>query len=190
VAVPSYVAVVGKARIYEPEKNSVFISIRPEEINSVESTVRDRWVLDTAELTLKRLDLLSEIFFEKMHGEDLAGSLRSKGIDTESCESILDAFAFYGTDQDYISKFKQSVRKALLSIKENAGSETQQRDNAENVIFELLKELDSGKGVQYSCLLKEAKSQGIPEEVADAVIRSLLAKGECYEPRLGVLKLI
>lgn len=190
VAVPSYVAVVGKARIYEPEKDSVFISIRPEEINSVESAIRDRWVLDTAELTLKRLDLLSQMFLDQMHGEDLAGSLRSSGIDPESSEAILDAVAFYGTDQDYISKFKQGVRKALLSIKENAGTETQQKDNAENLIFELLKELDSGKGVQYSCLLKEVESQGIPEEVADAVVRSLLAKGECYEPRLGVLKLV
>jgi len=188
--VPSYVAVVGKARIYEPEKDSVFISIRPEEINSVESAIRDRWVLDTAELTLKRLDMLSEMFLDQMHGEDLAGSLRSSGIDPESSEAILDAVAFYGTDQDYISKFKQGVRKALLSIKENAGTETQQKDNAENLIFELLKELDSGKGVQYSCLLKEVESQGIPEEVADAVVRSLLAKGECYEPRLGVLKLV
>jgi hypothetical protein len=190
VEVPSYVAVVGKARIYEPEKDSVFISIRPEELNTVESTIRDRWVVDTAELTLKRLDLLSEVLLDPKHGEDMAEPLKSGIIGSGSSEAILDAIAFYGTDQDYIAEFKQSLRTILLSIKENAGTEMQRKDNTENVIFELLKELDSGKGVKYSHLLKEVESRGIPEEVADAGIRSLLDKGECYEPRLGLLKLI
>lgn len=190
VEVPSYVAVVGKARIYEPEKGSVFISIRPEEINNVESTIRDRWVVDTADLTLKRLDLLSDVFSGGKHGEDLAESMKLKGIDSDSSEAIQDAIEFYGTDQKYISEFKQSMREALLSIKENAGVQMKQNDHAENMILEVLEELDEGKGVQYSCLLEEVKSRGIPEEVADAGVRSLLAKGECYEPKQGILKLI
>ena len=190
VSVPSYVAVVGKARAYEPEKDSVFISIRPEEINSVEGTIRDRWVLDTAELTLKRLDLLSEILSDQAHGGELSEHMRSNGPDTGSSEAVLNAVAFYGTDQNYISKFRQSVRKALLFIKENAGLEIQQKGDAENLIVKLLKELNNGKGVQYSCLLKEVGSQRVPEEVADAAVRSLLAKGECYEPKHGVIKLV
>ncbi len=190
VEVPSYVAVVGKARIYEPEKGSVFISIRPEEINNVESTIRDRWVVETADLTLKRLDLLSEVFSVVMHGGDLAESMKLKGIDSDSSEAILDAIEFYGTDEKYIFEFKQSMREALLSIKENAGVQMNQNEHAENAIIEVLKELDKGKGVLYSCLLEKVKSRGISEEVADAGVRSLLAKGECYEPKLGILKLI
>ncbi len=190
VEVPSYVAVVGKARIYEPEKDSVFISIRPEEINNVEHTIRDRWIIDTAELTLERLDMLSEVLLGQKHTEDLAESMESRSVYSDSGEIILDAIEFYGTDQSCITEFKQSLRTILLSIKENAGAEIQQEDNIKNVIYELLKELDSGKGVHYSCLLKEVESRGIPEEVADAGIRSLLDKGECYEPRLGLIKLI
>ena len=190
VEVPSYVGVVGKARVYEPEKGSVFISIRPEEINDVESATRDRWVVDTADLTLKRLDLLSELLSSGMHGEDFADSLKMKGIDFDSSEAILDSLEFYGTDQEYISEFKQSIRESLLSIKENAGVQIKQNEDAENVILEILKELDQGKGVQYSCLLEEAKLRGIREEVSDTGVRSLLAKGECYEPKIGILKLI
>lgn len=190
VEVPSYVAVVGKARIYEPEKGSVFISIRPEEINNVESTIRDRWVVDTADLTLKRLDLLSKILSSVRHGKDLAESIEFKGIDSELGEAILDAIEFYGIDQKYISEFKQRIREVLLSLREDAGEQMKQSCDAENVILAILEELDQGKGVQYSCLLEEAKLRGIPEEVSDAGVRSLLSKGECYEPKLGILKLI
>lgn len=189
VEVPSYVAIVGKARIYEPEKGSVFISIRPEEINNVESTIRDRWVVDTADLTLTRLDLLCDVFSSGKRG-DLAELIKLKGIDSDSSEAILEAIEFYGTDQEYVSEFKQIIREALLSIRENAGLQVKKEDHAENVILEILKALDQGKGVRYSCLLEEAKSRGITEDFSDAGVRSLLAKGECYEPKLGILKLI
>lgn len=189
VEVPSYVAVVGKARIYEPEKGSVFISIRPEEINNVTSIIRDRWVVDTADLTLKRFDLLSQ-FLSGGNRDDLADSLEKEGIDFDSSEAIHDAIEFYGTDMEYISGFKQIIREALLSIKENASVQNKQNEDTENVILEILKELDKGKGVQYSYLLEQAKLRGIQEEVSDIGVKSLLAKGECYEPKIGILKLI
>lgn len=189
VEVPSYVAVVGKARIYEPEKGSVFISIRPEEINNVTSIIRDRWVVDTADLTLKRFDLLSQ-FLSGGNRDDMTDSLKTEGIDFDSSEAIHDAIEFYGTDMEYISGFKQIIREALISIKENASVQNKQNEDAENVILEILKELDKGKGVQYSCLLERAKLRGIQEEVSDIGVKSLLAKGECYEPKIGILKLI
>jgi len=36
--VPAYVALVGKARKYEPEDGSVYLSVRPEEINAADET--------------------------------------------------------------------------------------------------------------------------------------------------------
>lgn len=189
VEVPSYVAVVGKARIYEPEKGSVFISIRPEEINNVTSIIRDRWVVDTADLTLKRFDLLSQ-FLSGGNRDELTDSIKIEGIDFDSSEAIHDAIEFYGTDIEYISGFTQIIREALLSIKDNASVQNKQNEDTENVILEILKELDEGKGVQYSCLLEQAKLRGIQEEVSDIGVKSLLAKGECYEPRIGILKLI
>lgn len=189
VEVPSYVAVVGKARVYEPEKGSVFISIRPEEINNVTSITRDRWVADTADLTLKRFDLLSQSL-SGGNRDDLADSLKIKGMDFDSSEAIQDAIEFYGTDLEYISGFKQIIREALLSIKENANIQNKQNEDAEYIILEILKELDKGKGVQYSSLLEQAKLRGIQEEVSDRGIKSLLDRGECYEPKIGILKLI
>ncbi|AOW79322.1 DNA-binding protein [Halodesulfurarchaeum formicicum] len=55
---PTYVAVVGKPRTYETDDGTVNVSIRPESITVVDQATRDRWVLETAERTLDRLENL------------------------------------------------------------------------------------------------------------------------------------
>ncbi len=52
---PAYVAVVGKPRTYETDDGSVNVSVRPESITVVDATVRDRWVVETAERTVERV---------------------------------------------------------------------------------------------------------------------------------------
>jgi hypothetical protein len=68
---PAYVAVVGKPNTWEPEDGDgdVITSIRPESINEVDAETRDRWVVETAERTLERLDAppLREMV-EEIHG--------------------------------------------------------------------------------------------------------------------------
>ncbi len=51
-------------------------------------------------------------------------------------------------------------------------------------------ELDKGKGVDYAELLSVAVSRQLNEKTVDFAVRSLLAKGQCYEPKAGILKLI
>ncbi|MDY6818629.1 MAG: DNA-binding protein [Halobacteriales archaeon] len=57
---PAYVAVVGKPRTYETDDGTVNVSIRPESITPVDAAVRDRWVIETAERTLERIDRFDE----------------------------------------------------------------------------------------------------------------------------------
>jgi hypothetical protein len=53
---PSYVAIVGKPRTYEPEDgDGVIVSVRPESITEVDAATRDRWVVETAQRTLERV---------------------------------------------------------------------------------------------------------------------------------------
>ncbi len=52
---PSFVALSGKANIYEPDENTAIASIRPEIIKLSNETERDRWIVRTAQLTLERL---------------------------------------------------------------------------------------------------------------------------------------
>ncbi|MEF8936919.1 DNA-binding protein [Halobacteriaceae bacterium SHR40] len=57
---PAYVAVVGKPRTYETDEGDVNVSIRPESITEVGEAVRDRWVVETAERTLDRIQTFEE----------------------------------------------------------------------------------------------------------------------------------
>ena len=57
---PAYVAVVGKPRTYEPEEGTINVSVRPESIAVVDEGTRDRWVVETAERTLERIESFLE----------------------------------------------------------------------------------------------------------------------------------
>jgi RPA family protein len=53
---PAYVSVVGKPRTYETDEGDVNVSLRPESITVVDADTRDRWVVETAERTVERIE--------------------------------------------------------------------------------------------------------------------------------------
>lgn len=53
---PAYVAIVGKPRTYETDDGEVNVSVRPESITEVDVGTRDRWVVETAERTIERIE--------------------------------------------------------------------------------------------------------------------------------------
>ncbi|WP_049922381.1 RPA family protein [Halopiger djelfimassiliensis] len=57
---PAYVAIVGKPRTYETDDGTVNVSVRPESIAVVDEDTRDRWVVETAERTLERIEAFDE----------------------------------------------------------------------------------------------------------------------------------
>jgi len=66
IEVPSFVAVIGKLNVFHADEGPIKVSIRPEFINVVDAETRDRWVLETAEKTLERIERL------KHDDEDMA----------------------------------------------------------------------------------------------------------------------
>ncbi|WP_306055483.1 RPA family protein [Natronococcus wangiae] len=57
---PAYVAIVGKPRTFETDDGNVNVSVRPESIAVVDEDTRDRWVVETAERTLDRIEAFEE----------------------------------------------------------------------------------------------------------------------------------
>ncbi|PSP92685.1 DNA-binding protein [Halobacteriales archaeon QS_4_62_28] len=57
---PAYVSVVGKPRTYETDDGEVNVSVRPESISEVDEATRDRWVVETAERTLDRIQTFAD----------------------------------------------------------------------------------------------------------------------------------
>ncbi|MDY6775227.1 MAG: hypothetical protein SV253_04000 [Halobacteria archaeon] len=117
--VPTFVAVVGKARTYEPEDSEeVYTSIRPEEVNEVDSETRDRWVVNTAERTLSRI----EEAYSVIEGED----------DDPDIKTAIDE---YGTDTEYLDSLR---RECLGVLEEIADTETveETKDDTEEAVSE------------------------------------------------------
>ena len=57
---PAYVAVVGKPRSYETDEGEINVSLRPESITVVDEDTRNRWVVETADRTLDRIEAFGD----------------------------------------------------------------------------------------------------------------------------------
>ncbi len=57
---PAYVAIAGKPRTFEMDDGTVNVSLRPESITVVDESTRDRWVVETAERTLERIETFDD----------------------------------------------------------------------------------------------------------------------------------
>jgi uncharacterized protein len=105
---PQFVAVTGKARTYEPEPGSVFVSIRPEAISVVDEKTRDQWILDTARRTRDRLKAVNAVRADpKVNAESLQGQGLAKAV----AEGALLAQQSYGLTD--VTRYQVMLRQAL-----------------------------------------------------------------------------
>ncbi|AEH60312.1 conserved hypothetical protein [Methanosalsum zhilinae DSM 4017] len=181
---PVFVSVVGKARMYEPGDGSKFISIRPEAINRATEYMRDRWVIDTVELTTERMNIISDLIL--LDTDQIVGYFDENGISSDIAEGIRIALEKYNTGQDYLSEMRNMLLECLKSVEPTEAESP--KDINEKIILRILNEMDQGRGVIYEKLMDTAKQHGLSEEQIDEATSSVLSKGKCYEPRIGILK--
>lgn len=189
VNVPSYVMVLGKVRSYEPGDGSVYVSLRPEEINHVDETVRDRWIADTAEMTLDRLDAFDRFFSSGTGNEKLADRISACNIPQTLASGMCLSLDYYRKDKEYYNSLKNVVKQALCTIKESSGPHEVDPDY-DHIVQSVLESIDDGSGFDYSNYIGKAVSQGVPEQIAVSTLKSLLSKGHIYEPKAGFFKVI
>jgi len=92
---PAYVAVVGKPRTYETDDGTTNVSVRPESITVVDESVRDRWVVETAERTLDRVEAFDGGATTESSGEggDAAGANEYAAMARERYDLPVDTYA-------------------------------------------------------------------------------------------------
>lgn len=190
VKVPAFIALTGKARIYEPEPESVFVSIRAEEVNVVDEEIRNRWVVDTAEQTVERLEAFSDALDSGYHGEKLREYLLEKGVSSELTEGIAIALERERSPDEFAKLLRASIREGLKTLDLDSGNSTGAKTDEKEFVLELLREMGGSKGVDYAAFMDAAASRGISEQVVEEVIHFLLAGGQCYEPKIGVIRLV
>jgi uncharacterized protein len=190
VQIPAFIALTGKVRIYEPEPGSIFVSIRAEEATAVDEEIRNRWVVDTAEQTVERLEAFSDALASGYRGEKLREYLLEKGISPELAEGISIILERERAPQEFAKLLRASIKEGLKSL--DFDSENTEGANADKkeFVLELLREMGGNKGVDYATFVDTAVSRGIPEDVVEEVVSSLLEGGQCYEPRIGIIRLV
>lgn len=108
---PCYVAVTGKARTYEPEPGSMFVSIRPESIAVVDEATRDQWILDTARRTRDRLKATQAVRDEPQTN---AEALVAKGHSKANAEGALLAQQSYGLTD--VARYGVMLKQSLTHL--------------------------------------------------------------------------
>jgi RPA family protein len=190
VKVPAFIALTGKARIYEPEPGSVFISIRAEEANVVDEDIRNRWVVDTAEQAVDRLEAFSDALASGYRGETLREYLLERGVSEELAEGISISLERDSFPREFAKQLRASIREGLRVLSLESEDTAESRVDQKEFVLELLREMGGNKGIDYSAFVDSAVSRGIPEDVVEDVVRSLLAGGQCYEPKIGIIRLV
>ncbi|NGM68351.1 DNA-binding protein [Natronolimnobius sp. AArcel1] len=102
---PAYVSVVGKPRTYETEDGTVNVSLRPENITVVDDATRDRWVVETAERTLDRIEAYGE-----WEAEQEAPESGSTAPTNEYAEMVRDRY------DSPVENYRRDVIQALEQL--------------------------------------------------------------------------
>jgi RPA family protein len=219
LTIPAYVAVVGKARKYEPEDGNVYLSVRPEEINTADEKLRDRWVLDTAELTFSRIRIIEDALKSGLKGKELFEYLQKKGTGVAQADGIVRAIEHYKNIDKLIEELRTAIIHAIeaiaIDVEKEPGvtitepEETKGEEKIAPVIFQetpavekppedepepkeviagIIDRLDTGKGIDYSGIIKAAIASGIDVGMVEECIQKLMDEGRCYEPKIGILR--
>jgi len=182
---PSYIAVAGKARIYEPEEGSMYLSIRAEEVKNVDAWLRDYWIVQAARNLKMRIDAMRDA---RSMSTPSIRQLRELGYPQRVAEGIVEAIRHYREID--IEHYEFLLKEALSYISLEKKEERKEVKEAEDKILLIIKELQTEEGVEWDTVIEQAVKKGIEKEVAEEAITNLMEDGIIYEPELGKLKMV
>ena len=211
VEVPTFVALSGKSRTYSPEEGTLFVSVRPEWIQEVDAAARDRWILETCESTMERIEAMREA--QKMT-EPKVFELEKLGYSRSLAEGIVAALQHYdGVDfERYRSLLKESLQflsptrrtlNELISSSVESPKDTsdqppqkpvdEQADDddfrkTEETVLQVIKDLQGDDGASWDDITATCEKAGVDSDAIEEALTSLMDKGLIYEPILGTIK--
>lgn len=171
IETPQFVSVVGKTKVG---------AVRPEEMNLAMEATRNRWVLNTAERTMERIDAMRIALETELRGGELEKSLVGRDIDAGLSKGISLAIENYDISETLLDEIAKICIDATKTL---TGDE-----NSKTIMLGLVEQLDCDKGVSRKELLKEAKKAGLVDEKAECALDALLDEGRCYEPKVGTIR--
>ncbi|PSP68923.1 hypothetical protein BRC85_00200 [Halobacteriales archaeon QS_1_69_70] len=114
---PTFVALTGKARTFEPDDgDAVYSSVRPESVNAVDADTRDRWVVTAAERTLTRIGVVAAALEAEPTGDRLRAALEEAGVDERLADGVALAVEHYGTTPAYLDALRETALDAVRVV--------------------------------------------------------------------------
>jgi len=165
--VPSFVTVTGRARFYR-KAESVYLSVRIDNIRVVDRSVRDQWVLDTACRMLIRLELI----------KDASG-------ETTSDHKIIAAIRHYHPDLEKLDALASMLEDAIRCVSPRG---IPQEIDVKAFILELLGTATDKRGISVEEIIAKASDKGIPQDAILKTLEALIVDDECYQPQKGFVK--
>ena len=208
--IPSFVAVTGKSRSYQPDDgDAMYASVRPEEIVEVNASLRDQWILETIIHTKNRIEAVKEASSMDSVTMD---ALVDVGFYKPIAEGISIAFDQY--DRLLVEKYVQMLQDAVdyISMGEQAEATTtklessssessmgtepkmptttvdEQDEEAEEIVMNVIKSHEGEDGISWDEITKRCEKEGLDDVRVDETLNSLMDKGLIYEPVLGTIK--
>ena len=170
IPVPSFISVSGRAQLYRKEGKAV-LTIRPDQVQIIDRSVRDQWVITTAIATLARLRLMHQAL---------------KGPCTDS--RILQACSHYSLTLKDLQDMAGIVAGALTSVRSFVEMEGPVQTELREMILEYIRTTSGPLGVTVEQILDMTRLKAVPPERVLAAIESLIVEDECYQPQKGYVK--
>ncbi|RLF45188.1 MAG: hypothetical protein DRN29_07175 [Thermoplasmata archaeon] len=183
--IPSYIAIVGKARIYEPEEGVLYLSARAEMAKEVSIKERNYWIIEACRSMLIRINAIRDAMNMK---SPTASQLKELGYPPLVAEGVAEALKIY-KDID-LHHYEIMAREALSFITSARKEIRQNYEEEEQKLLKIIEELQGEEGAAWDAVIGKAGEEGIERSIVEEVIASLMEKGQIYEPQLGKLKVV
>ena len=218
ISFPTFVAVIGKVRTFEPEDGGFFVSINPEVIKEVDENIRDYWCVKTGKATKERIEAyieaekmtkpnieeLIKLGFSRSVAEGAVLSLEHYGsVDTNmyfrSMVSALSTVLRKNKEEELIAtpsreiegEYRTSFESEPVSMKEKEAPSLAEEE-LDNLVLNIIEEIDSkdsnNDGALWNDILDISKMRKISREALEETMGRLLNKGLIYEPVIGRMK--
>jgi RPA family protein len=169
LAPPVFVTLLGEARPGRPQPAARPV-VSVVEMGETARSVRDLWILRTAELTTARLFEMRTII--------------RTGTGNETATA---AVAMYGTTETDIREMAETVYQMLAGISSPSRNTMNNKEVRETVLA-IIRESAGAGGISLELIIDAAGKSGIDESSARDAVKTLVEEDECYQPARNVFK--
>ncbi len=182
--IPSFVAVIGKAHVYEPEDGVMRKYVRPEAVIQVEKELRDRWIVETAKATRERMEAMTEAMQMENPSE---GMLTSLGIYPRLAKGASQAAGLYGdVDMTPYMSMLGDVLRYVMSQKDLENMLESRDSGIRSRVRDIMLSVANGEDILWADVMDAAEKAGLDQESVRDEIDRMIREGLVFERQIGV----